>query len=357
MVAVVVSALVVAAALLGFWLSRDVESLVAEGPETKKTTSEDHLATLTSVSGTWAAATLERGDPLPDGRLTLAGGFAEVTFGSGAVVVVEGPATFEVAGPEQMAMADGRLLARVPPEAAGFRVATPSAWVTDLGCEFGVKCDSKATEIHVFEGAVEGKSRSGDPAAAQRLRLDRSEAVRFDASGQFSQILLDSARFARAVPTRGLLGAYYDEEDLTDFVEMRLDPQIDFHESKNWSDAPTGTRVEVDDFYSERWAGFVKIDRAGKWKFHTVSNDGVRLWVAGKLIIKDWTHHVDKEHDATIELSAGWHPIRLEHYQHELTVAMQLSFSGPEQETTIIPPSHFSAVNPMTGEQADPTQP
>ena len=128
-----------------------------------------------------------------------------------------------------------------------------------------------------------------------------------------------------------------------------MDPQIDFHEG-NWGDAPTGTLVEADDVFSERWVGYVKIDNTGWWKFHTKSNDGVRLWVAGQLMIEEWTKHLESEHIKGLKLEAGWHPIRLEHYQSGETVTMQLSFSRPPRRKTIIPASHLSAVHPRTGD-------
>ncbi len=144
---------------------------------------------------------------------------------------------------------------------------------------------------------------------------------------------------------QGLIGEYYDAINLTELVETRLDLVIDFLEG-DWGDAPAGTAVTPDDNYSERWTGYVKIDQTGDWTFTTNSNDGVRLWIDGVLVINHWNQHVATEDQVTLTLDAGWHSIRLEHFQQDGTIAMQLSFAGPGQSKTIIPASHLSPIDP-----------
>ncbi len=142
------------------------------------------------------------------------------------------------------------------------------------------------------------------------------------------------------------MGCYYNNIDLTNLADTRVDPIIDFTES-DWGDAPAGTAVTADDTYSERWTGWVKIDNPGNWTFSTVSNDGVRLWVNDQQLIDHWNQHKATEDSATINFSQpGWYPIRLEHFQQNGTVTIQLSFAGPGQSKTIIPEDHLSATDP-----------
>lgn len=54
---------------------------------------------------------------------------------------------------------------------------------------------------------------------------------------------------------------------------------------------------------------------AGTWRLATVSDDGIRVWVDGKLVIDDWTHHGPTPHDADLDLAAGRHEIRVEHFE------------------------------------------
>jgi hypothetical protein len=139
----------------------------------------------------------------------------------------------------------------------------------------------------------------------------------------------------------GLMGDYYDDTNLTQLVETRLDPTINF---SNWQGAPPGTSLTPDDAYSERWTGFVRVDQGGSWTFTTKSNDGVRLWVAGQQLIDNWGSHANTIDTEDIDLQAGWHPIVLEHFQLGGGMAMQLSFDGPGQGPTIIPSTHLSPV-------------
>ncbi|HUU85364.1 MAG TPA: right-handed parallel beta-helix repeat-containing protein [Phycisphaerae bacterium] len=53
----------------------------------------------------------------------------------------------------------------------------------------------------------------------------------------------------------------------------------------------------------------------GTYKVHTVSDDGIRVWIDGDLVIDDWTWHPPKENDAIVSLPAGRHQIRIEHFE------------------------------------------
>ncbi len=54
---------------------------------------------------------------------------------------------------------------------------------------------------------------------------------------------------------------------------------------------------------------------SGTWRLHTVSDDGIRVWVDGKLAIDDWTWHAPKEITCDLALAAGPHTIRVEHFE------------------------------------------
>jgi hypothetical protein len=159
----------------------------------------------------------------------------------------------------------------------------------------------------------------------------------------------------RVVLDAGLVGEYFNDTNLTQLASTRVDPTIDFLEV-DWGNAPPGTGVAADDSYSERWTGQVKIDTTGSWTFSTISNDGVRLWINDQLIIDNWNQHVATEDQATINLTAGWHDIRLEHFQLNGTVAMQLSFAGPQQTKTIIPSTHLRTEAPEPEPEPGPVE-
>ena len=115
------------------------------------------------IDAQWSSAgdTPQPGAPLDPGWLRLKSGLAQVVFYSGARVVIEGPAEIQIISPSEATCRVGRLTAEVPPEARGFRIATPRMNVTDLGTVFGLDVKEGATELHVFKGSVEFVPASG----------------------------------------------------------------------------------------------------------------------------------------------------------------------------------------------------
>ena len=45
------------------------------------------------------------------------------------------------------------------------------------------------------------------------------------------------------------------------------------------------------DTFSARWIGQVEAQFTGTYTFYTQSDDGVRLWVNGQLLVNNWTNH------------------------------------------------------------------
>src|SRR6202035_1471725 len=99
-------------------------------------------------------------------QVKLVGGLGEITFRSGAKVVISAPAQFSVSSGLETDLEIGKLSARVPhdpshPGATGFTVNTPAGSVVDLGTEFGVEVtpDHKL-DVQVFVGEVKISSPS-----------------------------------------------------------------------------------------------------------------------------------------------------------------------------------------------------
>ncbi len=146
----------------------------------------------------------------------------------------------------------------------------------------------------------------------------------------------------------GLTGEYFDTINLTQSVGTRTDAVINFPNDALGNNAQG--QVQSDDNYSIRWTGWVHADQAGQWQFTTFSNDGVRLWVDNTQLIEHWNQHGSARDDGQIQLTAGWHPIRMEYFQQNGTTDARLLFSGPGQNETIIPQASLSAVDPNTGD-------
>lgn len=55
---------------------------------------------------------------------------------------------------------------------------------------------------------------------------------------------------------------------------------------------------------------------AGRYTFRTKTDDGVRLWVDGTLIIDQWHDMSPTEYTGVKDLAAGWHAIKMEYYEN-----------------------------------------
>jgi hypothetical protein len=132
------------------------------------------------------------GAPLDPGWLRLKSGLAQVVFYSGARVMIEGPAEFQLISPNAASCRAGRLTAEVPPQAKGFRIATPQMNVTDLGTVFGLDVHEGATELHVFKGSVEFLPASG----TAKQSLQEGSAALAEGSRPPRLVAADAAGFA-----------------------------------------------------------------------------------------------------------------------------------------------------------------
>ena len=131
-------------------------------------------------------------------KLALSSGLMEITYDTGAKVVLQGPVTYEVESPAGGFLSLGKLTARVEgtkSQAANqkseirnhklFAVRTPTATVTDLGTEFGVEVQqSGATEAKVLRGKIEVRRRSFGGQLGEIVRLTENEAVRLDGTSR-----------------------------------------------------------------------------------------------------------------------------------------------------------------------------
>jgi len=129
-----------------------------------------------------AARNLGFGSRLTSGEhLDLATGLVEITFNDGAVVVLEGPASFDVDSPGRAQLHEGRLTAIVPERAHGFEVATARLNVVDLGTEFGLMAEPEgAAEIHVFNGLVKAQLLDESGNKVRTMELNTAEAARIE---------------------------------------------------------------------------------------------------------------------------------------------------------------------------------
>lgn len=148
----------------------------------------------------WIGSVVIPNDSLLRGqRLELAKGFAEITFDSGARVLLEGPASLDIDSAWVATLRRGTLKATVPPEANGFTISNPSVEVVDLGTEFTmIAYTNGAADVLVLKGAVEAAPQRA--ADRQTILLHERESRHFARSG-ISEVDDSEKKFARSTQT------------------------------------------------------------------------------------------------------------------------------------------------------------
>jgi hypothetical protein len=110
---------------------------------------------------------------------SLASGLMEITYNTGARIILQGPVTYRVESRNGGFMPVGKLTGKMATvRAKGFVVRTPTATVTDLGTEFGIEvARSGTTKTQVFQGAVELRiNQDGGMASRKVLRPEDGAA-------------------------------------------------------------------------------------------------------------------------------------------------------------------------------------
>lgn len=149
------------------------------------------------------------GSPLRAGQqLRLADGLAEITYTTGARVILAGPAHLELLSPREAVLRLGRLAVEVSASTPQFAIRTPGVAVVDRGTAFGVLVrPDTSSEVHVFAGMV--MFRTEVPSGSGRWeQLSAGEAIKVaifrpDAAPNVQRIAAEEHRFARSLPAFG----------------------------------------------------------------------------------------------------------------------------------------------------------
>ena len=192
-------------------------------------------------------------------RLSLRSGLLELTYDTGARVILQGPVAYEVESPAGGYLAVGKLTAKLEKksevrgqrsESANhqseiinqkFVVRTPTAVVTDLGTEFGVEVDRQGgTKSYVFRGEIQVQAPRGIHGSTGTIRLKGHESAVIDPSGVlWTRQAVDGRQFVRRLaqdPFRGIVdlsqGVVVFEEPFAtkstaptvDYPALRFDP-------------------------------------------------------------------------------------------------------------------------------------
>ena len=131
----------------------------------------------------------------------------------------------------------------------------------------------------------------------------------------------------------GLQAEYFVDRNLTQFFQARVDTNVNF----NWGNGAPIAGMAADNF-SVRWAGRVQARRSGVHQFHTVSDEGVRLWMDGKLLVDNWAGHFLTEDSEGVTLAAGrYYDLTMEYFEGTFSAAAQLLWTQPGGAKEVVP--------------------
>ncbi|MGE4051911.1 MAG: PA14 domain-containing protein, partial [Piscinibacter sp.] len=134
----------------------------------------------------------------------------------------------------------------------------------------------------------------------------------------------------------GLAGSYFNNTTLSGTAVLSRTEAIDF----SWGTASPGTGVNSNNF-SARWTGTVLAPTTGSYRFRTVSDDGVRVWVNGVRIINNWSDHsATTNTSGTVSLTAGQrYTIQVEYYEKGGSATMRLRWLRPGTSSYVAIPA------------------
>jgi hypothetical protein len=137
-----------------------------------------------------------------------------LTFFSGVMLSLEGPADVDVTAVERVFCRRGKLRARVPAGAEGFTVMAPGTAVVDLGTEFGLNvADDGTAKAMVFEGQAEVSVLNAEGHTLRSQLLQEQMAAEVDPGAQrIREVAGDADQFVAApdlIPPSLVLDAAY----------------------------------------------------------------------------------------------------------------------------------------------------
>ncbi|UCE47600.1 MAG: hypothetical protein JSW47_18625, partial [Phycisphaerales bacterium] len=146
----------------------------------------------------------------------------------------------------------------------------------------------------------------------------------------------------------GIKGEYYHHNGATPHdpaslafgthMLTRTDDNIAFQ----WASSSPDPAINADDF-AVKWSGEVEAVFTEPYAFYTNTDDGVKLWVDGKLIINNWTDHAAAEDKGTIDLVAGRkYYIEMWWYERGGGAVAELRWESPRTPKQIIPQAALS---------------
>ncbi len=142
-----------------------------------------------------------------------------------------------------------------------------------------------------------------------------------------------------APSVQGLRGDYYNGRNFEQKVLSRVDQRLDF----DWQPGePVGPGINQQAF-SVRWTGKLYAPSEGTYNFIANTDNGVRVWVDGKLLIAEWHVHTLNTFRKETRLAAGrYYDLKIEYTNYMGPAVFRLAWEYPEEGTATSGLPHYT---------------
>ncbi len=128
---------------------------------------------------------------------------------------------------------------------------------------------------------------------------------------------------------QGLKGEYFDNKNLSGTPAFaRVDKQVNF----DWGGEGPKENFQTENF-SVRWTGKLKAEETGEYILDVTSDDGIRLYFDGSLVIDYWTDHAAESRTYKQKLVAGKeYDIKIEYYENGGSASCKFGWTPPGED-------------------------
>jgi YVTN family beta-propeller protein len=163
-----------------------------------------------------------------------------------------------------------------------------------------------------------------------RLTLDNGRAA--DRATALNYIDIANVVSVPPATPNGLAADYFAGINFDQLRFSRIDRSVDFR----WGAAAPDARLASDNF-SVRWQGAVLPRHSERYSFAITSDNGVRLWVNGQLLINNWNKHAEETNTAETDLQAGVPAtMQLEFFANDGDAVVRLLWASMSQPLEVI---------------------
>ncbi|OQX77742.1 MAG: hypothetical protein B6D61_06710, partial [Bacteroidetes bacterium 4484_249] len=116
-----------------------------------------------------------------------------------------------------------------------------------------------------------------------------------------------------------------------DFIFSAEDEFVD----SNWGNGGPGNGVGNDDF-QVKWTGLIYAETSGVYQFRSYTDDGLRLYIDGQIIIDYWNDQGSISRYGSIDLAPGQHELEFQYYENGGGATAYLYWTPPGQPEELV---------------------